>query len=310
MLIIGHRGCSYKGFNQNTIRCYKKIIEEGAKAFEFDVQLTKDNHLVVVHNLNLSKVSNGSGYIAQTTLEEIKKLLAGSLKNGKDPIPTLIDVLDLVSSYSKEVRPTMHLELKGDNTGLLTAKIIKDYIDKRLVDLDDFLISSFNWAELDSFKSYCPDIKIALLDGSIRRKDLVKKLVSSPDIFSRIFAYGEEDYMIPISSNLEDSIQLINQEVENDADKELLINEVKSALNGEYYTDSLIDEALKRKAFSLNLWYKTVSKEFIEKAHSKGLKVFLYTVNEKEDIKNIKFLKPDGFFTDYYIETKEYFESL
>ncbi len=310
MLIIGHRGCSYKGFNQNTIRCYKKIIDEGAKAFEFDVQLTKDNHLVVVHNLNLSKVSNGSGYIAQTTLEEIKKLFAGSLKNGKDPIPTLIDVLDLVSSYSKEVRPTMHLELKGDNTGLLTAKIIKDYIDKRLVDLDDFLISSFNWAELDSFKSYCPDIKIALLDGSIRRKDLVKKLVSSPDIFSRIFAYGEEDYMIPISSNLEDSIQLINQEVENDADKELLINEVKRALNGEYYTDSLIDEALKRKAFSLNLWYKTVSKEFIEKAHSKGLKVFLYTVNEKEDIKNIKFLKPDGFFTDYYIETKEYFESL
>jgi len=191
MLIIGHRGCSYKGFNQNTIRCYKKIIDEGAKAFEFDVQLTKDNHLVVVHNLNLSKVSNGSGYIAQTTLEEIKKLYAGSLKNGKDSIPTLIDVLELVSSYSKKVRPVMHLELKGDNTGLTTAKIIKDYIDKKLVDIDDFLISSFNWAELDSVKSYYPDIKIALLDGSIRRKDLVKKLNSSPDIFSKIFAYGK-----------------------------------------------------------------------------------------------------------------------
>lgn len=310
MLIIGHRGCSYKGYNQNTIRCYKKIIDEGAKAFEFDVQLTKDNFLVVVHNLNLSKVSNGSGYIAQTTLEEIKQLYAGNIKNGKDPIPTLEDVLNLVSSYPKDKRPVMHLELKGDNTGLITAKIIKEYVDKKLVDIDDFLISSFNWQELERIKSYLPKIDIALLDGSIRRKNLVKKLKSSPDIFSKIFAYGEEDYMIPISSLLKDSIEIINQEVKNDEDKELLINEVKRALNGEYYTEELIEKALEMKAISLNLWYKTVSKEFIERAHSKGLKVFLYTVNEKEDIKNIKYLKPDGFFTDFYMNTKEYFESL
>ena len=98
----------------------------------------------------------------------------------------------------------------------------------------------------------------------------MKKLKSSPDIFSKIFAYGEEDYMIPISSLLKDSIEIINQEVKNDEDKELLINEVKRALNGEYYTEELIEKALEMKAISLNLWYKKVSKEFMERAHSKG----------------------------------------
>ena len=48
MLVIGHRGCSYPGYNQNTIRAYKKVIADGARAFEIDVQLTKDGQLVVV----------------------------------------------------------------------------------------------------------------------------------------------------------------------------------------------------------------------------------------------------------------------
>ena len=50
MLVIGHRGCHYRGYNQNTIRAFKKVVSEGAKAFEFDVQLTKDNQVVIIHD--------------------------------------------------------------------------------------------------------------------------------------------------------------------------------------------------------------------------------------------------------------------
>ncbi len=310
MLIIGHRGCSYKGYNQNTIRSYKKIIEEGAKAFEFDVQLTKDKELVVVHNLNLCKVSDGTGLIKEKNLEEIKQLHAGNINNGSDSIPTLIDVLTLISSYNKEKRPVMHLELKGDNTGFLSGEIIKTYIDRNLLDYDDFLISSFNWDELSSIRKSCPSLKIALLDGSIRRKELISKIESDESIFSDIFAYGEEDYMLPFDPCLDKSIALINEKVKSKSDRTILIDEIKKALNGSYYTDQLIQKALEMNAVSLNLWYQTVTKEFIDKVHENGLKVLVFTVNKKEDIKNVLNLNVDGFFTDYYLQTKEYLESI
>ena len=307
MLIIGHRGCSYKGYNQNTIRSYKKVIEEGAKAFEFDVQLTKDKKLVVVHNLNLTKVSNGTGLVSTKTLKEIKELNAGKIENGKDEIPTLEEVLDLVSSYPKEKRPVMHLELKGDNTGLISGNIIKKYIDEDFLQIDDFLISSFNWEELDLIRTICPKINIALLEGSIRRKQLLPLLNSNEEIFSKIFSYGEEDYMLPISDDFETSKQVVENEVKDENDLKILIAEIHNALNGKYYTQKLIQTALEKNAVSLNLWYKTVDKDFIEEVHKNGLKVFLFTVNEKADIDRLKILKPDGIFTDYYMQTKNYY---
>jgi glycerophosphoryl diester phosphodiesterase len=307
MLIIGHRGCSYKGYNQNTIRSYKKVIEEGAKAFEFDVQLTKDKKLVVVHNLNLTKVSNGTGLVSTKTLKEIKELNAGKIENGKDEIPTLEEVLDLVSSYPKEKRVVMHLELKGDNTGLISGNIIKKYIDEGFLQIDDFLISSFNWVELDLIRTICPQINIALLEGSIRRKQLLPLLNSNEEIFSKIFSYGEEDYMLPISDDFETSKKVVENEVKDENDLKILIEEIHNALNGKYYTQKLIQTALEKNAVSLNLWYKTVDKDFIEEVHKNGLKVFLFTVNEKADIDRLKILKPDGIFTDYYMQTKNYY---
>ena len=216
----------------------------------------------------------------------------------------------MASSYKKEDRAVLHLELKGDNTGELSGKLVKSYIDANKLDNDDFLISSFNWKELEEMRKVVPTLKIALLDGAIRRKELAPKLESDESIFSEIFAYGEEDYMLPFSSNLEEAIDVVNQKVKIENDRKILVEEVKKALTGQYYDDSLIEAALNMKAFSINLWFKTVSKEYIEKAHKKGLKVFLFTVNEKKDIDSVKDLNPDGIFTDYYLDTKTYYESL
>ena len=38
MIFRGHRGCSYPGYNQNTIRAFAKVAQEGVPAIEFDVQ--------------------------------------------------------------------------------------------------------------------------------------------------------------------------------------------------------------------------------------------------------------------------------
>ncbi len=63
MMLIGHRGCKYPGYNQNTIRAFEKVTSEGVPAIEFDVQLSSDKELVVVHNLDLEEVSTGRGEV-------------------------------------------------------------------------------------------------------------------------------------------------------------------------------------------------------------------------------------------------------
>jgi len=64
MILIGHRGCSYPGYNPNTIRAFDKVTQEGVPAIEFDVQLCGDGELVVFHNLDLKEVSNGKGKVS------------------------------------------------------------------------------------------------------------------------------------------------------------------------------------------------------------------------------------------------------
>ncbi len=306
MLIIGHRGCHYKGFNQNTIRSYEKVVEDGATAIEIDVQLSLDNKLIVIHNLDLHQVSTGTGLVRTRTLEEIKTFYAGSVEDGYDRIPELSEVLDFLASCKN--RPTLHLELKGDDTALPSANMLRTYFDDNRLELSDILVSSFNWKELEIMKSLHPQINIALLDGSIRRKELLKLIPDGKDLFSEIFSYGKEDYMIPHSADIDECYARYEEKIQDTEKLAIIKDEVQKALSGAYYTDELIQTALDMKAYSINLWYESLkcNTGIIQKAHDNNLKVFVYTVNKEEDIKNLKTMNVDGFFTDYYAQAKDY----
>ena len=60
---------------ENTLRRFQRAIEIGVDAVELDVRKTKDNELVVIHNANVNKTTNGSGSVNELTLEEIKRLV-------------------------------------------------------------------------------------------------------------------------------------------------------------------------------------------------------------------------------------------
>jgi glycerophosphoryl diester phosphodiesterase len=49
-VLIGHRGCNYEGFNQNTIRAFKKVYADGCREIELDIIISRDNKMFVVHN--------------------------------------------------------------------------------------------------------------------------------------------------------------------------------------------------------------------------------------------------------------------
>lgn len=304
MILIGHRGCSYPGYNQNTIRAFDKVAQEGAPAIEFDVQLCADGELVVVHNLNLEEVSNGKGKVSETDSLSLKKLYAGDSAKGKDRIPFLAEVFEFFASQSPGKRPAIHLELKGDGTGKPAGELLAKFLASGRLQNSDILASSFNWQELKSIRKVCPTVKIALIHGAIRRSLLFEKAgLEVEHYFERIFAYGSEQYMFPRFSSLAENLELVEKECADPRISAILGEQIEACLEGRYYTDALLDAACEMKAESVNLWYRSLTQDFIDKAHSRGLAVLVFTVNAPEDLQMLERIGVDGIFTDYYLES-------
>lgn len=86
---VAHRGGAGHA-PENTLDAIEKSISFGADYIEIDIQKSIDGHLVVMHDKRVDRTTNGSGYITQMTLEEIRSLDAG---NG-ERIPLLAEVLE------------------------------------------------------------------------------------------------------------------------------------------------------------------------------------------------------------------------
>ena len=86
--IFAHRGASGSA-PENTMAAFQLALQQHADGIELDVHLTADGQVVVIHDQDLSRTTNGQGMVDQLTLEELKHLDAG---NGEQ-IPTLEEVL-------------------------------------------------------------------------------------------------------------------------------------------------------------------------------------------------------------------------
>ena len=95
-LIIAHRGDLSRA-PENTLPAFRRAMEAGADGVELDVRLTKDSQLVVFHDRNLDRTSNGAGPVNRSTLAEIRSLDVGSWFDPKfrgETAPTLDEVFE------------------------------------------------------------------------------------------------------------------------------------------------------------------------------------------------------------------------
>jgi glycerophosphoryl diester phosphodiesterase len=120
MLRIGHRGArAYEP--ENTLRSFKKALEIGADAVEFDVRKTKDNHLVVIHDTDVKRTTNGKGLVADLTLKEIKDLSTEKAEK----IPTLEEVLDFMDAKAKMLIELKEAGYEDKILSLITARKLR-----------------------------------------------------------------------------------------------------------------------------------------------------------------------------------------
>ncbi len=153
MIKIGHRGAAAY-IAENTIESMEKALEMGVDGIEIDVHLCASGELVVFHDLTLDRMTNGSGEISSWTLDELKVLRVGD----KYRIPTLIEVLDIINA-----RCILNIELKGVGTATKTCEIIKSYIKKRNYSYNHFIVSSFQYKELQDVYQIDESIPLGVL---------------------------------------------------------------------------------------------------------------------------------------------------
>ena len=152
-LSIGHRGA--KGYvAENTYESISKAIELGADGIEIDVFKCASGELVLFHDKNLKELTGESGLIENLTTKQLEQFLV----LGKYKIPTLTDVLKRI-----EKPLFVNIELKGLNTAQATSKIITDLSKSTSWSLENFIVSSFNWDELEQFRSIDKNTPVGVL---------------------------------------------------------------------------------------------------------------------------------------------------
>ena len=162
--VWAHRGAS--GFDtqyapENTMPAFEKAVQMGADGIETDVQLSRDGVVMICHDEKIDRTSDGSGYLKDYTLKELKQFSFSKPhpEYGRVEIPTLEELL----AFLKDTNITLNIELK---TGL----IYYDDLEKKTLDLvrrygmdERVIYSSFNHYSLQKLRIIYPDVKIGLL---------------------------------------------------------------------------------------------------------------------------------------------------
>lgn len=126
--VFAHRGASLYA-PENTMAAFTKAKSLGIRWLEFDVMLSADEQLVVIHDETIDRTTDGSGYVSDYTYDQLSELDAGfwfaPLFTG-EKIPLLSDVLQ----WMKNQRMCANVEIKAlPGKEKITAKLVLDTLE-------------------------------------------------------------------------------------------------------------------------------------------------------------------------------------
>ncbi len=161
--MIAHRGAS--GYApENTLAAFDLAVEMKADYIEFDLQMSKDGELVVIHDDSIDRTTDGSGRIGDLTYEEILQFDAGSwfhLQFSGQKVPSLTQVLE---RYAGEIG--LLIELKEpdryEDIELKLADALEVYLDIE-AERHPIVVQSFDLPSLLLFHEYSPRVPVGIV---------------------------------------------------------------------------------------------------------------------------------------------------
>ncbi len=167
-LVVAHRGASGSA-PENTMAAFHKAVVAGADMIELDVRLTKDFHIVVHHDRNVRRTTNGKGNICDLTLQQLRVFDAGSWFNPtfrRERIPTLREVME----FLLPTNVSLNIEVKTDGDPRKRIRfeecVILIIMEKRFE--ERALVSSFDHRFIKRMHELFPDIRTGALYHPVR----------------------------------------------------------------------------------------------------------------------------------------------
>ena len=156
-LIIAHRGASAYA-PENTVAAFGLAAEQGADGIELDVQLSGDGRLVVIHDFDVARTTNGQGKVAALSLANLQSFDAGQGQH----IPTLDEVFE---AFGPRLLYNIEIKYFGwRDKGVETAvadRIAAYHLEEKV------LVSSFNPLAVRRARRQLPSaVPVALIRGS------------------------------------------------------------------------------------------------------------------------------------------------
>lgn len=159
-IIFAHRGLPVK-FAENSLEGFRYAAKHGAEGVEFDVHMTKDKVPVVMHDEEIDRTTDGSGYIKDYTLNEIRKF---HLKNG-EPVPMLRELFEILQDKDLYI----NLEFKTNKIHDKGIEAIVLALVKEYHFVHPIIFSSFNYQtlkncqQIDPHQQYCFLTKVPVI---------------------------------------------------------------------------------------------------------------------------------------------------
>jgi glycerophosphoryl diester phosphodiesterase len=159
--VVGHRGAA--GVKpENTLAGFRYAIDLGVDYVECDVHLSRDQHLVVMHDARVNRTTDGTGSIGDLDFDAIRALDAGD----GEQVPTLDEVLALVQGRVK-----LLCELKGEGVEAATVDAVKS----RGMAADVFF-TSFDMERLEQVRLIGDDLLIGAILPDPGEEDIARAL--------------------------------------------------------------------------------------------------------------------------------------
>jgi glycerophosphoryl diester phosphodiesterase len=175
--VVAHRGAS-AAEAEHTLGAYVAALDEGADAFECDVRLTADGHLICVHDRNLRRTASTDGVVSAMELKDLEGLDFSSWKHPwtdlddeapeADPelsrVLTLRRLLETAAAYPRRVELAIETKHPTRYAGLVERRLVRLLDEFGWAGRDSPVrVMSFSWVALRRIRRLAPDLDLVLL---------------------------------------------------------------------------------------------------------------------------------------------------
>jgi len=197
-LVISHRGANRLA-PENTLAAFKKALEFGVDGFENDVHLTADGRLVVCHDDTVDRTSNGSGFICEKTLAELRALDFGgwfSPEFAGEKIPTLEEFFDLCGPLK-----VINVEIKRAPDGNTAAAPAVVRLAMEMGVFDKLIVSSFDMDMLQACLAEDASTRVCFLYAPNSEK-VCDEIADAPGAFAKQYGlYAYHPFVMLVSED-------------------------------------------------------------------------------------------------------------